>query len=187
MKQKQRILGNKVDAMSSENIMQKASEARAEIKRFLQDDNPCIDLLEFLEKCHNCYYIQLEVTDLQKMPNEYALTYPGEKIIILRQDTYDQACTGNPRSRFTIAHELGHLILHANTVPHFAFSQTPSNHSYQEDVEWQANEFAGWLMVDPCYTDLLKNPKVCSDGFGVSMETAGHMLEKIRKVKKYQR
>ncbi|ANI82386.2 ImmA/IrrE family metallo-endopeptidase [Kosakonia oryzae] len=162
--------------------MNKAFEARSLIQRVLQNNAPYLDPLHFLEKLHDAELIFLEVVENDELPNEYAITIPSQRIIKLRSDTYSSAFKGEPRSRFTVAHELGHLLLHANTVPQFAFSQAPSNHPYTEDVEWQANEFAGWLLVDPSYKDLLKTPRACSIGFGVSLDTARHMLEKIKRL-----
>lgn len=182
MRPRQRVLGNKVAPLSSESIMRKAFDTRSLIQRVLQSKDPYLDPLFFLEQLHNAELIQLEVVEFDELPNEYAITIPSQRIIKLRADTHESALKKEARSRFTIAHELGHLLLHANTVPQFAFSQAPSNHSYIEDVEWQANEFAGWLLVDPTYVDLLKTPKTCSDGFGVSLDTARHMLEKIRRL-----
>ena len=182
MRARQRILGNKVAALSSESIMQTALGARSLIQRVLQDDAPYLDPLYFLEQLHNAELIRLEVVEFDELPNEYAVTIPSERIIKLRADTHESAYKGEPHGRFTVAHELGHLLLHANTVPQFAFSQAPSNHSYVEDVEWQANEFAGWLLVDPNRTDLLKTPRACSLAFGVSITTARYMLEKIKRL-----
>lgn len=183
MRSRQRILGNKVAAMSSEAIMRKASETRGMIQRVLNDDSAYLDVLHFLEKLHNCELIQLEVVEFDELPNEYAITIPSQKIIKLRADTYQSADKREARGRFTVAHELGHLILHAHTTPQFAFSQAPSNHPYNEDVEWQANEFAGWLMVDPERTDLLKTPRMCSDSFGISLESSQYMLDKIKRLR----
>ncbi|PEH72638.1 hypothetical protein CRM76_12210 [Edwardsiella tarda] len=182
MRVRQRVLGNKVAALSSESIMRTALEARALIQRVLQNDAPYLDPLYFLEQLHNAELIRLEIVEFDELPNEYAVTIPSERIIKLRSDTYESASKGEPHGRFTVAHELGHLLLHANTVPQFAFSQAPSNHSYVEDVEWQANEFAGWLLVDPNRSDLLKTPRACSLAFGVSITTARYMLEKIRRL-----
>lgn len=182
MRSRQRILGNKVAALSSESIMRKAFEARSLIQRVLQSEEPYLDPLHFLEQLHNAELIKLEIVEFEELPNEYAITIPSQRTIKLRADTYESASKGESRGRFTVAHELGHLILHANTVPQFAFSQAPSSHHYLEDVEWQANEFAGWLLVDPTCTNLLKTPRACSIGFGVSLDTAGYMLQKIKRL-----
>lgn len=182
MRSRERILGNKVAALSSESIMRKAFEARSLIQRVLQDNAPYLDPLHFLEQLHNAEIIQLEVVEFDELPNEYAITIPSQRIIKLRADTQESASKGEARGRFTVAHELGHLLLHGNTVPQYAFSQAPSYHCYTEDVEWQANEFAGWLLVDPSCVELLKTPRACSDGFGVSIDTARWMLEKIKRL-----
>src|SRR5262245_15225898 len=41
---------------------------------------------------------------------EHALAFPGDARVVVREDIYDRACAGEGRDRFTLAHELGHLI-----------------------------------------------------------------------------
>lgn len=182
MRSRQHILRNKVDAMSVESIISKAFGTRSLIRKVLKSETPLLDTLGFLEALHNAELLTLEVVEFEEMPNEYALTYPQQKIITLRNDTYKSALAGEHQGRFTVAHEIGHLILHAHTVPKFARSQAPSNHNFNEDVEWQADEFARWLMVDPAYPDMLKTPRACSQGFGVSFGTAQYMIDKIKRL-----
>ena len=67
--------------------------------------------------------------------------------IILRADTYDALCdVSDPkhcRARFTVAHEIGHLILHEG----FALARGAVRHKHYEDSEWQADTFAAELLM----------------------------------------
>ena len=70
---------------------------------------------------------------------------PGFVIVVNEND-------GEKRKRFTIAHELGHLILHRYTTPHadkgFRFrlkDKTYSQESIREEIE--ANAFAAELLM----------------------------------------
>ena len=81
------------------------------------------------------------------MPDVEALTNPDAMTIILRADTYDALCdVSDPkhcRARFTVAHEIGHLILHEG----FALARGAVRHKHYEDSEWQADTFSAELLM----------------------------------------
>lgn len=180
MQKTTRILGNKVAALTPEYIRENASSIRGACSSLV----PCIgnklDVLRLIEKLHNHEFLTFEIVETEEMPGEYAVTIPSQKKIIVRQDTYVSALKGESRGRFTLAHELGHFFLHANTVPQYAYSQVASNHSYLEDVEWQANEFAAWLLVDERDERGTATPRAISTTFGVSMETSSIVWKKLK-------
>ncbi|WP_447876506.1 ImmA/IrrE family metallo-endopeptidase [Serratia fonticola] len=180
MQRSTRILGNKVTPLSSEFIRENASIIRRACCSLVPSIGNKVDVLGVLDKLHNLEFLTFEVVENDEMPGEYALTIPSQKRIIVRNDTYLSAFKGESRGRFTLAHELGHFFLHANTVPQFARSQVPSNHCYTEDVEWQANEFAAWMLVDQSDRVNTINPGRISRAFGVSMETASIVWRKLK-------
>ena len=49
----------------------------------------------------------------EEMGNNLGLTDIKEKTITIREDVYENAYNGNGRDLFTIAHEVGHVLLHA--------------------------------------------------------------------------
>jgi len=76
------------------------------------------------------------------------------KTIFVNARTYDNPSYAN-RIRFSIAHELGHAILHgeiiknqhiSNIEDYLSFERSLSDLEYK-GFEWQANEFAGRLLV----------------------------------------
>lgn len=83
-----------------------------------------------------------------------ALLLSDRKTIIVDLDRYMQDNLQN-RLRFTIAHEVGHYVLHANVYDqaHFSsvdewanFIQSISDEDYNW-LEWHCHEFAGQLLV----------------------------------------
>ncbi|KAB2861732.1 MAG: ImmA/IrrE family metallo-endopeptidase, partial [Exiguobacterium chiriqhucha] len=56
-----------------------------------------------------------EVVEVDQM-NEYAIYLPDLNKIVVRADVYEAAASGNPRHRFTIAHEIGHFFLHRDVT-----------------------------------------------------------------------
>lgn len=92
---------------------------------------------------------QFEIAESYKLQGKYAETIPsyhdGPAIIRVREDVYVNAASGNPRSRFTLTHELGHLLFH--TPKHMKLCRLETNLPAYMDPEWQANTFAGEFLV----------------------------------------
>ena len=122
---------------------------------------------------------ELEVVGKGEM-SEYALYLPDIKTIVVREDVYDQALEGNPRHRFTIAHEIGHAVLH-NDIKKLARidGKIPEIKAY-EDPEWQANEFAGEFLA-PAHLIANLTIEQIVEHCGVSLSVATHRYKNIRK------
>ncbi|MEX9609231.1 ImmA/IrrE family metallo-endopeptidase [Providencia manganoxydans] len=176
-----RYLANKVIPLQQDFIWRIASTVRASAQNALNSDEPLVDIVSALEHLHNNEFITIEIAEFSSMPSEYALAFPKERKIIIREDTYENAVTGFPRDRFTLAHELGHLILHVNAPHHYASAQSVvSNHHYTEDAEWQANEFAASFLIDHKNKQFTRTPLLIARTFGVSHEVAGIVWRKLR-------
>lgn len=90
-----------------------------------------------------------EIVEQSELPyDQHGLTYPEEKTIVIRNDVYKRAYEGMGRDRMTIAHEVGHLLLHDPRRIVLARSRGLSRPlKAYEDPEWQASAFAGELMI----------------------------------------
>ena len=89
--------------------------------------------------------IEMEVCEDYEMPNEYAVYSPQKNLLRVRNSVYEGACAGNPRVRFTLAHELGHFVLHRHQGDQLARSDKEIR-AYQ-NPEWQANAFASEFLM----------------------------------------
>lgn len=90
---------------------------------------------------------------IEEIPEE-ARTYfdrnTNRFVIALREDVYIGLCVNDPRARFTLCHEVGHLTLHSREVVHIARSPaalTRVQHEVFRDTEWQADVYAGALLM----------------------------------------
>lgn len=92
-----------------------------------------INCLEILQDNEICGYAILPSKEMRSE----AETSFEENVIIIAEDTYIAAYKGNPRARFIIAHEIGHIILHYNKT----FSAIGG------EMEEEANCFAMELLV----------------------------------------
>jgi len=144
-------------------------------------DMPKLPIASILDHLRDSGQIEFVIVEDKELPHEYAVSTPRDRTIIVRESVYHNAINGIPRDCFTLAHELGHLLLHTDTNPTYARSQTPSNHHFTEDAEWQANTFASELLVDCRLTSGMKNPREIAEVFGVSMEAAGYVYERYKK------
>ena len=136
---------------------------------------PLIEFVEFIMPKFIDKKFYLEIRTIEEMPNYYAQAIPGEHKIILRQDVYDGVIEGDTRSCFTLAHEIGHYILHKHENIIILNRNDPNfkNLSIRdfEKPEWQANTFAGELLVP--YGKILDfTPEQISIYCGVSRQVA---------------
>jgi len=100
------------------------------------------------------------VTNLET--SEGYARYDAEKRcieVVAAATTYEWLEDRHPRAAFFVAHELGHCLLHTNqlmrlaqmpTNQQAAFHRGLTNHKPYEDTEWQANGFAGALLMPAC-------------------------------------
>lgn len=74
------------------------------------------------------------------------LENPGGPFIELTTKVYDCAHKGNGRARFTVLHEISHVILHQKIAVHHRGARGADLRPY-ENSEWQANQFAAELLM----------------------------------------
>src|SRR5690242_13391715 len=68
-------------------------------------------LLEFEELKRIFPRLRLKIVDDIDMPNEEARAYPKKWIIKIRRSIYEGLLCGLTRGRWTLLHELGHVLL----------------------------------------------------------------------------
>lgn len=181
----------RVPPTSWANLEHKAEEVRRKVapESLL---SPCsIDLANLFEfELKRLYGYDYQIKD---MPSGIeAMTLCNSKNIILSSETYDGLHDGDGRARFTVAHELGHIIIHA---PYLC--QSTSGRQYStgvrlnrsslapyEDPEVQANVFAArFLMPTNQVIIMLKagaNEYKIATTFGVSVEAARYCIQKLK-------
>ena len=111
--------------------------------------------------------------------------------LVLSGSTYDSLRRGQPRARYTVAHECGHVSLHADQiismrgmslVSQIAFHRDRKQHQACEDTEWQANAFASALLMPADGVLALRmrhgalDEYVVAETFDVSLESACYRL-----------
>jgi Zn-dependent peptidase ImmA (M78 family) len=106
-----------------------------------------------------------------------ALIMSDLKTVYVDQDQYMDGRYDN-RLRFSLAHELGHKVLHADYYAALGISKVEDVFSFHKQLsdedyrwmEWHASEFAGRLLVPP--NELIKATQELLDKHSVSIKSA---------------
>lgn len=117
-----------------------------------------------------------EVVEFRELGQSHGLTErQGDHVTIkIREDVYDLACRDAGRDRGTVAHELGHYLMHArSTSLHRHFGGAIRTF---EDPEWQAKCFQGELLV-PKHLVQGMSAATVAEACGVSMQAAEYQLK----------
>lgn len=140
-------------------------------------DEPYFPIIELYDLLHvliqGAYY---EVKPKSDMGNNHGLTLIKKKVIYIRDDVFDAACRGDGFGRFTMCHELGHLLLHRGGI---ALQRASARPPLYMSSEWQSDRFAGaLLMPDNCMT-YESTPSDVMQRFGVSYSAAMVRMQQI--------
>jgi Zn-dependent peptidase ImmA (M78 family) len=115
------------------------------------------------------------------MGEDHGLTIPSAHTIRLREDVYDRACDGHGRDRMTVAHEIGHFLLHDQP----AFSRRSGKRKGPlpafRSAEWQASCFGAELLIFPEGLTAQMTAGDIATMRGVSKIAAQYQLDHYRK------
>jgi hypothetical protein len=141
------------------------------------DDGEMIPIIEIIE--HRLPKIidnfTFDYRDRGQMGKAEGLVVPGENTLVLRSDVYEAACRGDGRARFTACHEFGRFVMHHEVF--FARFREDSDPIYC-DAEWQADRFAGFLMMPRTLALTVSAAAEAATRFGMSIPAARFLLTK---------
>ena len=107
---------------------------------------PVIEFMELVLPSINPGF-SYEYVTITEMGNLHGETFPSKNIIRIREDVYERAINGEGRDRMTIAHEIGHLLLHEDNEISLCRADSYQKMKPYEDPEWQADCFGGELLA----------------------------------------
>jgi IrrE N-terminal-like domain len=123
--------------------------------------------------------ITVDVVENNDLPaGVEACCIPERLLMQLRLSTYEGACRDDPRARFTVIHELGHILLQHSR----AFNRSNANDIRPfEDSEWQANQFAAEFLMpfDDIVNRRLTTPSELQLTYHVSAAAAETRITKL--------
>jgi hypothetical protein len=155
----------------------------ADIRTFLRIEKPYFPILQVVElalpRVEGLEDLCLTIGEMGDMGDQHGLTFPERQEIRLRRDVYDGAYQGRGRDRFTLAHELGHLLLHSRP----GLPRTLRDASQVEvfrSSEWQANTFAGSLLMPYEFLRSTPNLGAIAEACGVTIDAASTHTRLLR-------
>jgi len=165
-----------VPPLSNHQIARKCDGIRLQ---FSLSEEPYFPVMPFLEEVldNAMRAVRLEIADKKEMGNYEGFTDPHGEFIRLREDVYEKACYGNPRDRFTVAHELGHFFLHTG-IPMARAKDIVGYKPYQLS-EPQANRFAIELLAPKQFMLPRDTPETLALRHGISLSAADHRLRSL--------
>lgn len=188
-------------ARSYSDIEKVAAQARKFALPELETDAR-VNPIRFFEALPDCGSVRLEsgralriegaVKDLPAGVMAQASHEDGVLVVALSVETYELVERCDPRATFTVAHEFGHVLLHApelvrlSLIPHSqeALMRGRADHPRFQDTEWQANAFAaaflspaaGLLALERALGRALL-PSDLQNQFGLSYQAAGYRVQ----------
>lgn len=178
--------GFRVSPTSRIKIRESTQMVADVVRRHLNKGEHHFPIVECIEMLSACEELWMEIVEDWQLGDVAALVKPGTPPLLqVSESVYDGACRGGKYERFTLAHELGHYFLHSRQ--RIALTRDtgsgPRKHKAFEDSEWQANTFAGELLID-CrivVAEQLTDPTAWPDIFQVSSEAADIQWREFRK------
>lgn len=132
--------GNRVVHRSAAEIVQSAETF---CRMFRVNRKTRLNLAQFFESLSTRSICIDPIEDSEWLLFTDAICSPETFTILVPESTYIRACNGDDAAISTICHEIGHLVLAHKAVLHNEKSAKPSQ---GEDAEWQADEFAEYLL-----------------------------------------
>ena len=173
----ERKRGLVVPPQSFQSLKEFAEKVRSAFVSEEAIEFPIIEVLELkLPTLLKDFY--LDPRDANTMGPLEGFVVAGKNVIAIREDVYIGACNGNGRDRFTCCHELGHFLLHREiAMPRMSEKSDP----IYCDSEWQADTFAGSLMMSKRHVPKFVNEFAAAKACGMSQQAAEFMMQKYLK------
>jgi Zn-dependent peptidase ImmA (M78 family) len=163
------------------------SAARALREKLGVDDQLHVDPIDVLRRLKHHGYVAdyVRVPDAQ-MPDEMAKYDPDKAIIYLRESTYLDAERKQVRARWTIGHEIGHVVFKPRTVRNRSFDAKLVEKIVPQIKrdENHANRFAAASLAPfhRAQFSLRTTPEQIADRFGISLDAADARVEEMTRV-----
>jgi hypothetical protein len=150
---------------------------------FKVSDHSRVDILECLASptiwtVRGLQRLNFQVRPDSEMGTNDAVTSYGSGVVTIavKQSVRDKALVGDGRARQTLAHELGHAVMHDGTPMArrvgAAGRVTPNWLKPFRSAEHQAKVFAAAFLISDVTADTLSSPNEISVEFGISLESA---------------
>lgn len=119
---------------------------------------------------------EYEIVDDHELSGAEATTSLSHRHMRISNTTYTQARLVGGRASFTLAHEVGHLLLHCGQSVELARGQAMPAY---RNPEWQADQFASGFLVPAAEAAKTPLPGVLATRFGITPAAARVRLKRL--------
>ena len=179
-----------VPPLSTDEIEETAMQIRVKVGLA---ETPCFPIVRFFELGMNCLfpefnYLYVDAKEMKKYERLCGIQLTGKTegltlykkpLIVIRGDVMERAAKGQGRARYTLAHEIGHYILHRQSTIVFPRGGYRSVPIFQSS-EWQANAFAAALLMPKEFVRDHTAEEIMEE-CGVSLKAAEIRIQKMLK------
>jgi hypothetical protein len=104
--------------------------------------------------------------------------------IAVRESVYRLARHRGSRARMTLAHELGHLVMHPGAVkPRIESGNKTSLSRKCDSAEWQARKFGAFFLLPHHIVIQFGSPRELAENCQVSLQAAEIRFQEVRHIK----
>jgi|GEM_PF-2643559 Zn-dependent peptidase ImmA (M78 family) len=123
--------------------------------------------------------LRFKVVDDSLMPNEEARAYPKSWLIWIRKSIYEGLIRGRVRGRWTLAHELGHILLQ-HPGARLQRSDTAKYSRNGRIYEYEANLFAAGILAPFDKVEQCRSATEIKSLTRISLEAAQFRIQELK-------
>ena len=159
--------GSRVRRLTKEQIRRKALDLR----RLYNIADGYVDVTDLIELCMSQSRFRFHIVNDEELPGIAAFSSPQDHYMEIAESIYNKAYNNDPKARFIIAHEIGHIHIGHSTPLQWATTENICRHPL-DDSEYQADIYAVELLLPITGVIKCKNPRHVSEKYVVEQTVA---------------
>ena len=152
-----------------------------------------LDIVDLIRRCVGLNFgkegvLSLDIFVKKNQPYPAYVTF-DPLVMHIEEEIWEHARIGDPISRFILAHELGHAVLHDRTARPFSGKDTGFGlFGFNEcSAEWQADTFAEHLLAPDWISSLAASPRDITLACNIEERRAEVRLQSVKRRRLWQR
>ena len=146
------------------------------LRRAFGQEDPFLDVVSILERGFSGIGTRLtfRIATRNEAGPRMGYVDPMQRTLNIREDVYEGLIKNVNFDRFTVSHEIGHGLLHTATMNRMV---SPGAVPAYRSAEWQADNFAGALLMPRRLVDPNKSVRELAEQFGITQSAVRARLK----------
>jgi Zn-dependent peptidase ImmA (M78 family) len=123
--------------------------------------------------------LTIEFFDMIPGDDPAFVTFQPAVTLHVDREIWELAKLGDPKARYILAHEIGHILLHDHHAKAFASEPNSKLYVKETSAEWQANTFAAYFLVPDALVLAHLNASELSASCSVTRTLATERIEVV--------